>query len=56
MVTLYPYDAGTRTSNRFALFGPRDEPPGPISEITTASGQLIGPQKIGTYTFTLVER
>ncbi len=55
VATLYPYDAGTRTSNRFALFGPQDDPPGPITEITTESGQLIGPQEIGTYTLELVE-
>lgn len=53
-VALMPFDAGTRASNRFELFGPRSDPPEPISEVTEQSAQLIGPQHIGTYVFELV--
>ncbi len=53
-VALFPFDAGTRTGNRFELFGPRSDPPEPISELTEQSAQLIGPQQIGTFLFELV--
>lgn len=47
---LYPYDAGTRSSNAFALWGPQNDPPAAISHITTESGQLITAQSLGTLT------
>lgn len=53
-VALFPYDGGTRTSNRFKLFGPQNDPPEPIAPVTAESGKLIGPQQIGSYTLTLV--
>ena len=54
VVDLRPYDGGTRSANVFALFGPQNNPPEPISLITTASGQLVGPDSLGTMTFTLL--
>jgi len=54
VVDLHPYDGGTRSRNVWALFGPRHEPPRPIELITTESGQLVGPGKMGTFTFTLL--
>jgi len=52
---LFPHDAGTRTSNRFALFGPQNDPPDPITQITADSEQIIGPQLIGTYRLELID-
>jgi len=54
VVDLVPYDAGTRSANQFALFGPQNNPPEPISRITAGSRQRIGPQSLGTMTFTLI--
>lgn len=55
-VALTPYDAGTRTNNAsFDLFGPQNDPPDPVSIVDDKSGQLIGPQQIGTYFFELVD-
>ena len=55
VVLLTPYDGGTRTEqDRFALGGPRNDPPEPISLITDGSGQIVGPQPIGSLTFTLL--
>lgn len=51
VVDLHPYDGGTRSQNLFELFGPQTIPPEPISLITTASGQLVGPDSLGTFTF-----
>ena len=52
VVDLRPFDGGTRSANVFELFGPLTSPPAPISPITAASGQLIGPGSLGTFTFT----
>lgn len=54
-VDLHPLDAGTRTANVFALFGPQNMPPEVISAITAATGQRIGPGSLGTFTFTLLD-
>lgn len=50
-VDVRPYDGGTRAQNSFALFGPLTTPPDSITLITSASGQLIGPDSLGTFTF-----
>ena len=51
---MHPYDGGTRSNDdSFALFGPLNDPPQPVSLITDETGQLIGGQSIGTFTFRL---
>ena len=50
-VDLRPYDAGTRDQNVFDLGGPLTAPPDPISLITVASGQIIGPASLGMFQF-----
>jgi len=52
---LFPYDAGTRSNNVFALWGPQNSPPDPITLITETSGQLITPQSLGTMTIGRVQ-
>lgn len=47
---LYPYDGGTRSANAFALRGPLNEPPEPITHITHESGQLITEASLGKLT------
>lgn len=54
VVDLHPYDGGTRSANQWPLGGPKNTPPEPISIITQESGQLVGPAKMGTMTFTLI--
>ena len=54
VVDLHPYDGGTRSANQWPLGGPQNDPPEPISLITEESGQLVGPDKMGTMTFTLL--
>jgi len=54
VVDLRPFDGGTRDNNLFQLWGPLTTPPDPVSEITAASGQLIGPGSLGSFTFTRV--
>ncbi|MDZ4828856.1 MAG: spondin domain-containing protein [Phycisphaerae bacterium] len=54
LVDLHPYDGGTRSANVFQLFGPLTIPPEPISLITEESSQLVTPESLGTYTFTLL--
>ena len=54
VVDLHPYDGGTRSRNVWALFGPENEPPEPLELITEETGQLVGPGKMGTFTFTLL--
>ncbi len=54
VVDLHPYDGGTRSRNVWALFGPESEPPEPLELITAETGQLVGPGKLGTFTFTLL--
>ncbi|MFK7959833.1 MAG: spondin domain-containing protein [Phycisphaerales bacterium] len=54
VVDLHPYDGGTRDANVFQLFGPETTPPDPITLITEASGQIIGPASLGTLRFELV--
>lgn len=54
VVDLNPLDAGTRDANRFKMRGPLTDPPGPVSEITTQSGQIIGSDSLGTMTITLI--
>jgi hypothetical protein len=54
VVDLRPYDGGTRDANAFALFGPLTTPPAPVSLITAASGQLVGPDSLGAFTFTRI--
>ena len=49
VVDLRPYDGGTRDQNLFLLGGPQTTPPEPVSLITAASGQLIGPDSLGTF-------
>ncbi|MEM7168112.1 MAG: spondin domain-containing protein [Planctomycetota bacterium] len=56
VVDLYPYDNGTRDQNLFLLGGPLTTPPQPISRITAASGQLIGPASLGTLHFERLDR
>ena len=51
VVDLHPYDAGSRSLNAFQLLGPQTVPQEPIALITAASGQLIGPSSLGTFTF-----
>jgi hypothetical protein len=51
VVDLHPFDGGTRSNNLFELGGPLTTPPDPVSLITIASGQLIGPGSLGTFTF-----
>ena len=51
VIDLRPYDGGTRDQNLFQLFGPLTTPPEPVSLITTASGQLIGPGSLGSFHF-----
>lgn len=53
-VELFPYDGGTRDANVFALGGPLTTPAAPIELITRAAGQLVGPQSLGSFTFTLI--
>ena len=53
-VTLVPYDAGTRSANVWALFGPLNVPAVPVSLITAESGQLVGPEPMGEMIFTLL--
>ena len=48
---LLPYDGGTRDANVWELFGPLTMPPEPFSRITAASGQLVGPDSLGTFRF-----
>jgi len=55
VVPLHPFDAGTRDANAFALFGAHTVPPEPVSTITAASGQLVGPGSLGTFTFTRID-
>jgi len=54
VVDLRPYDGGTRSANEWALFGPLNDPPEPIHLITTETGERIGPDSLGTMTFTLL--
>ena len=54
VVDLRPYDGGSRSSNRWRLFGPTEDPPLPVVRITEESGQLVGPSSLGTFTFTLL--
>ena len=54
VVELFPYDGGTRSANAWALGGPENQPPEPISLITEESGQLITPKSLGTMTFDLI--
>ncbi len=50
-VPLFPYDAGTISTNAFMLGGvPSNDP---ITLIDGSGGQLIGPQQIGTFRFVL---
>lgn len=51
VIDLRPYDGGTRDRNEFLLFGPLTTPPDPVSLITTASGQIIGPGSLGSFHF-----
>ncbi len=52
VVELFPYDNGTRSANdSWSLFGPQNDPPEPISLITTESGQLVGPNSLGQFEF-----
>lgn len=47
-LVLTPWDTGPRSNNdSFALGGPRNDPPEPISRVTEESGRLVGPQPIG---------
>ncbi len=50
-VDLRPHDGGTREQNIFELGGPLTTPQVPISLITAASGQLVGPASLGTFRF-----
>ena len=54
VVDLRPYDGGTRSLNRWRLFGDLEDPPLPIALITEESGQLVGPDSLGSFTFTLL--
>lgn len=54
VVDLHPFDAGTRSANRWDLWGPENNPPESIRLVTDASGQLIGSASLGTMTFTRV--
>ncbi len=54
VVDLRPYDGGTRDNNLFQLWGPLTTPPDPVTHITDASGQLVGPTSLGSFTFTRV--
>jgi hypothetical protein len=54
VVDLRPFDGGTRSANEWQLFGPTNEPPEPIRRITAESGERIGPDSLGTMTFTLL--
>lgn len=56
VVDLPPYDGGTRSANKWALFGSSTVPPAPIALITEESGQLVGPRSLGTMTFTLISQ
>lgn len=51
VVDLRPFDGGTRSANVFALAGPLTTPPDPIALITSESGQLVGPESLGSFTF-----
>lgn len=53
-VDLRPLDGGTRSANVFALGGPKNAPPEVISQITMATGQLVGPGTLGRFVFTLL--
>ena len=51
---IWPYDAGTRASDdTFNLGGPLSTPPEEVVQITDNS-RLIGPDSLGTMTFTLI--
>lgn len=50
-VDLRPYDGGTRDWNIFALGGPLTTPQEPVALITAASGELIGPDSLGSFLF-----
>jgi hypothetical protein len=56
VVDLMPYDGGTRSANEWALFGELTSPPEPIRRITAESGERIGPDSLGTMTFTLLSQ
>jgi hypothetical protein len=51
VVDLRPYDGGSRDQNIFELGGPLTTPQDPVSLITAGSGQLIGPESLGTFRF-----
>lgn len=51
VIDLRPYDGGVRDQNVFLLGGPLTTPADPVSLITAASGQLIGPGSLGTFRF-----
>ena len=56
VVDLYPYDGGTRSRNdTYDLGGPLTSPPDPISLITSESGQIITPQRLGMVSFIRVD-
>jgi hypothetical protein len=50
-IDLRPYDGGTRDANAWALGGALTVPPEPVSLITVASGQLVGPASLGRFEF-----
>ena len=51
-VELFPYDGGTRSNDDvWNLGGPQNDPPEPVSLITTQSGQLVGPGSLGQFVF-----
>ncbi len=51
VVDMYTYDAGTRSAERFELFGPLENPPKPISLLDNVL--LPGHIPIGSFTFEL---
>lgn len=55
-VDLHPYDGGTRSDNSWLLGGPKNDPPEPIQLIPSKENHLVGPDKMGTMTFRLIDR
>ncbi len=54
MVDLVPYDGGNFDGLSFVPRGSLENPPNPISLITAASGQQVGPDSLGSFSFTLI--
>ncbi|GMG83413.1 hypothetical protein LNKW23_26260 [Paralimibaculum aggregatum] len=55
VVELQTYDGGTRSGNAWAIGGPQNDPQAAVTLITDATGQLVGGDPVGSFTFTRVD-